>query len=65
MLNVQISMFFNAKRAEIYLICVKLCTVTFLIDEYLSRKLNLLTMDKNIFHVAFSLIVAERSGLTL
>ena len=40
MLNVQISMFCNAKRAEIYLICVKLCAVAFLIDEYLSRNVE-------------------------
>ena len=40
MLNVQISMLCNAKRAEIYLICVKLCTVAFLIDEYLSRNVE-------------------------
>ena len=33
-------MFSNAKRAEIYLICVKLCTVAFLSDEYLSRNVD-------------------------
>ena len=57
----EISMFCYAKRAEIFLIdiCTNLCTVAFLIDEYLSRSVEFLTRDKNILHVAFSLIVAE------
>ena len=60
-------MFCDAKRAEICLldICVKLCTIVFLTDEYLSHNVESLTRDKNILHGAFSLIVTERSGLTL
>ena len=50
MLNVQTSMFCDAKRAETYLICVKLCTVAFLSDEYLSR--NVESFNKGQQHIS-------------
>ena len=68
----QISMFCNAKRAEIYLVCVKLCTAACLLDEYLSC--NVESFNQGQEHIArgiqfdsgrTELIVAEQSSLTL